>query len=95
MHRGLAHAPSLRHRLVWGRYSEAQLKHKKRWLRTGYFGHTPVDMYSERPDLVPVIGPQIVLLDTAAALSPRGRLTAFCHETQNFVQADAMGRLTV
>jgi hypothetical protein len=86
---------SVHYTLLWGRYGLQEIGAQKPWQRTGYFGHTPVDMYSERPDLVPVIGPQIALLDTAAALSPRGRLTAFCHDTQNFIQADAMGRLTV
>ena len=30
---------------------------------------------------------------TAAALIPQGRLTAFCHEKQSYLQADGQGKL--
>jgi hypothetical protein len=42
---------------------------------------------------VPITGPSIVLLDTAAALGPLGRLTAYCADTGQFLQADPSGRL--
>ena len=42
--------------------------------------------------LVPVIGNKVVLLDTAAALSPVGRLTAYCPDTTKFVQVDRQGK---
>jgi serine/threonine protein phosphatase 1 len=87
--------PSVRHTLLWGRYGTPEILAEKPWRRAGYFGHTPVDVYADRPDLVPIAGPRIVLLDTAAALSPRGRLTAFCHETQTFIQADVAGRIVI
>jgi hypothetical protein len=61
------------------------LEFDKPWRRTGYFGHTPVDTYTQDSDhLVPVIGPRIVLLDTAAALVANGRLTAFCHDNASY-----------
>ena len=83
-----------RYSLLWGRYSADELLHDKPWSRTGYFGHTPVDTYTESgTHLVPVIGPHIVMLDTAAALVAAGRLTAFCHESASFLQADVNGRL--
>jgi hypothetical protein len=42
--------------------------------------------------MVPVVGPSIVLLDTAAALGAHGRLTAYCVESGRFLQADHAGR---
>jgi len=33
----------------------------------------------------------IVLLDTAAALNPAGRLTAVCADADEFIQADRQG----
>jgi serine/threonine protein phosphatase 1 len=78
---------ALRYTLLWGRYSEEELKADKPWERTGYFGHTPVDNYGETPALVPAIGPKMVLLDTGAFMA-HGRLTAFCHETGQFLQAE-------
>ena len=84
-----------RYTLLWGRYRIEELEYgDKPWRRTGYFGHTPVDTYTESgTHLVPVIGPRIVLLDTAAALVPHGRLTAFCHDNASFLQADANGKM--
>jgi hypothetical protein len=57
-----------------------------------FFGHTPVGNYAATRGsrMVPVVGPSIVLLDTAAALG--GRLTAYCVETGRFLQADPSGR---
>jgi serine/threonine protein phosphatase 1 len=85
-----------RHRLLWGRFSDVELPAAKAWNRVGYFGHTPVDNYPAllgNRDPVPLRGTKIVLLDTAAALLPNGRLTAFCHEKQMCLQADRQGKL--
>jgi hypothetical protein len=82
-----------RYTVLWGRYRLDEIRAEKAWQRTGYFGHTPVDSYHDDDALVPVAGPQIVLLDTAAALVPHGKLTAFCHEKQSYLQADAQGKL--
>ena len=95
-HRLAAHAPA-RHELLWGRFSDTDIARPKRWNRTGYFGHTPVAVYGKagkRGEHVPVLGPQIVLLDTGAALSAAGRLTAYCAETGSYVQADRAGTIT-
>ena len=83
-----------RHQVLWGRYSAADLSRPKRWRRTGYFGHTPVQTFGPRVNggrNVPVRGPQVVLLDTAAALTSNGRLSAVCVETGDLVQADRLG----
>jgi hypothetical protein len=88
--------PARRHQLLWGRYTERELPAAKAWRRVGYFGHTPVDTYRAllgNRDPVPLRGAKIVLLDTAAALIPNGRLTAMCHETQMAMQADRQGKL--
>jgi serine/threonine protein phosphatase 1 len=82
-----------RYTVLWGRYRLDEIKYDKPWTRTGYFGHTPVDSYSDGAELIPVAGPRIVLLDTAAALVPHGRLTAFCHDQQSFLQVDASGNV--
>lgn len=82
---------NLRNQILWGRYSEAQIVGKKRWKRTGYFGHTPVSNYRKTGDLIPVIGDQCVLLDTASALGPFGRLTAVTPDTGQIIQADRAG----
>ncbi len=34
----------MRYRLLWGRFGD-EIRSKKRWKRTGYFGHTPVQTY--------------------------------------------------
>lgn len=88
--------PVRRERLLWGRFESAEIRRNKAWRRTGYFGHTPVDNYPDllpSEEFVPIVGPGIVLLDTACALSPQGRLTAVCHETQTFHQADRFGNI--
>jgi serine/threonine protein phosphatase 1 len=89
----LDRADMTRYTLLWGRYRLDEIAYDKPWARTGYFGHTPVDSYTDDEALVPVAGPHIVLIDTAAALVPQGRLTAFCHEKQSYLQADAQGKL--
>ena len=80
-----------RFKVLWGRYSEKEIARKKRWRRTGYFGHTPVQSYgSGEPE--PMRGPNIVLLDTGAALSAGGRLSAVCAETGEVVQVHRSGK---
>jgi serine/threonine protein phosphatase 1 len=83
-----------RHKLLWGRYGDAELAAPKAWTRPMFFGHTPVGNYASMRGgrLVPIVGPSIVLLDTAAALGPTGRLTAYCIESGRFLQADPHGR---
>jgi serine/threonine protein phosphatase 1 len=86
--------PRLRHRVLWGRYTADQIRRPKRWTRTGYFGHTPIEAMGplvHRGRNVPVRGPKIVLLDTGAALSAAGRLSAVCAETAQVVQTERSG----
>jgi serine/threonine protein phosphatase 1 len=86
---------------TWGRFSAEEIDLPKAWQRTGYFGHTPVDSYGTRGGydpkgggkLAPIVGNKMVLLDTAAALSPVGRLTAYCADTGKMAQADRQGKL--
>jgi serine/threonine protein phosphatase 1 len=86
--------PSLRHEILWGRYVDADLRRSPSWTKTGYFGHTPVPTYTEYVDSrVPIVLEKLVLLDTAAALLPDGRLTAYCPDWRQMVQADPSGRL--
>jgi hypothetical protein len=90
----LVKKPAVRQSIVWGRYSEAEIYGYKPWNRTGYFGHTAVTNYGEvmlSGHNIPVMGPNIVLLDTGCALGSYGRLTAFCAETQTFLQVDPNG----
>lgn len=89
----LAADPRLRYQVIWGRYGR-ELTRPKRWRRTGYFGHTPVQTYPadlQKEEHTPIRGPQIVLLDTAVALTPEGRLTAVCVETGEAAQVDRLG----
>jgi hypothetical protein len=87
----LSTAPKLRQQILWGRFTEAQIQQKKRWTRTGYFGHTPVNNYRRDGEILPVRGPQIVLLDTGAALGVQGRLSAVCADSGELVQSDRAG----
>jgi serine/threonine protein phosphatase 1 len=89
---GLAGQAGRRHKLLWGRYGDSEVASAKAWTRPMFFGHTPVGNYAATRGsrMVPVVGPSIVLLDTAAALG--GRLTAYCVETGRFLQADPSGR---
>ena len=83
----------LHHRVLWERFDEFEIAATKAWKRRGFFGHTPVINYG-RPDLhAPVVGKQMVLLDTGVALSPLGRLTAWCAETDQYIQVDHFARL--
>jgi hypothetical protein len=85
--------PTLRYRLLWGRFNDAQVRQPKHWRRTGFFGHTPVHNYPAGLELTPVFGPNIVLLDTASALIPSGMLSAICAETGTVFQADREGAI--
>lgn len=88
--------PRARQWLLWGRYDPADILRPKVWERTGYFGHTPVANYPKLlpgGQVVPVVAPRIVLLDTGAVLSLKGRLTAFCHETQSYLQTNHFAQL--
>lgn len=80
----------LRQELIWGRYKRVEIEQKKSWRRRGFFGHTPVSFYHYRNNGVvrPIVDDKIVLLDTAIALGLDGRLTAYCIETDRFVQVD-------
>ena len=86
----------LRYQLLWGRFEPYELHRPATWTRRGYFGHTPVDFYAapESEELTrPIATGKIVLVDTGAALAPAGRLTAFCHETGQYLQVDRQGKL--
>jgi calcineurin-like phosphoesterase family protein len=85
-----------RRNLLWGRYEVSEIVASKHWRRTAYFGHTPVDNYEpllKNSELRPVVGPKMVLLDTGCAVSPLGRMTAFCHEMRSYIQVDRFGKL--
>jgi serine/threonine protein phosphatase 1 len=92
----MAADPGWRHVTVWGRFAENEIRRKKAWQRQAVFGHTPISTYvsrSVRDSHVPLAGPQIILLDTGAALSMQGRLTAVCVEEREFVQIDRGGNV--
>jgi serine/threonine protein phosphatase 1 len=90
----LARDPQLRYKLLWGRFTDAQIRRKKRWSRTGYFGHTPVLNYASAKGLYePIRGAGIVLLDTAVALSVSGMLSAVCAESGAVLQSDRGGNI--
>lgn len=92
----IAIEPRLRVQLLWSRYEPEEVARNKPWTKRGFFGHTPVDGYPEYQrggDLLPVVGPQITLLDTACALIHNGRLTAVCHEARTLLQVDRRGNL--
>ncbi len=85
----------LRTRMLWGRYDFDAIAADKVWKKTGYFGHTPSHNYVESGATnQPLVGNKLVLVDTAAALATDGRLTAYCVETQQYLQADPSGELT-
>jgi hypothetical protein len=90
--------PWLRHMILWGRFTDSEIGADKRWKRDGFFGHSPVTMYTAggkgtgNREYLPLIGPNITLLDTAVALSTSGRLTAVCAETRDYIQTDRAGR---
>jgi hypothetical protein len=82
----LSHA---RHLIVWGRYLENEIRRNKPWTRLTCFGHTPVATYASprtQDPHAPLTGPSIALLDSGAALSTQGRLTAFCADDHAYLQ---------
>jgi hypothetical protein len=86
--------PALRHEVLWGRYSESELTRDPVWTKRGFFGHTPVQTYTgHENNSRPIVLENLVLLDTAAALIPHGRLTAMCAETMQVIQTDPRGKL--
>lgn len=86
--------PELRNQILWGRYTDAELHRKQAWPKRGFFGHTPVPTYpGHENDYKPIISANLHLLDTAAALSPIGRLSAVCAETSQLIQADPQGKI--
>lgn len=85
---------ALRNAILWGRFTDAEIPKRKAWPKTGFFGHTPIVTYKGYENQrAPVIGAKMILLDTAAALSPLGRLTAMCAENSQIIQADPKGKL--
>jgi serine/threonine protein phosphatase 1 len=92
----LQKSEALRQEIIWRRFTAEEVKRQKAWGRTGYFGHTPVQNYlagGADAENVPVVGPNVVLLDTACALISEGRLTAYCVEEQRYVQVDRAGKV--
>jgi serine/threonine protein phosphatase 1 len=85
--------PALRQTIVWGRFTADEIAAEKAWARRGFFGHTPVTTYSDHDVPLPIVGPKIVLVDTGAVMSEGQRLTAYCHENDEFLQAHASGQL--
>ncbi|MCS7033315.1 MAG: metallophosphoesterase [Phycisphaerae bacterium] len=86
----LAGSRRLRHEALWGRYNRLEIAAPKSWRRRGFFGHTPVSFYrlASRSVALPILGERMVLLDTAIALGLDGRLTAYCADTDRFLQVD-------
>lgn len=91
----LTRSMKLRHDIIWGRFTSAEIGHIKRWERTGFFGHTPVTMYRRSSDILPLMGEKMVLLDTACAINVEGRLTGWCVDEQIYIQADRHGEWVV
>ncbi len=91
----LAGDGELQQLVLWGRFSREQIAAEKpAWGKPGLVGHTPIHTYYPVPaeaPMVPIAGPKLTLLDTACALTPRGRLTAFCVEQQRGVQVTREG----
>ncbi len=88
----LSRSVHLRHEVIWGRFTAAEIQSIKPWDRIGFFGHTPVTMYVRSDDIPPIVGSKCVLLDTACAVSMDGRLTAWCFENETYLQADRQGQ---
>ena len=83
----------MKHRVLWERFSDAELRREKHWTRRGFFGHTPVLNYEVTEENVPIVSKKAVLLDTGLALNRNGRLTAFCVETDQVIQVDHFSEL--
>ena len=90
-----ARSQRTRHDVIWGRYTVEEIGRDKKWDRPAFVGHTPVTTYRRGEPVVPLEGQRLYLLDTGAAVSLDGRLTAWCFEEGNFVQADRDGELSL
>jgi hypothetical protein len=89
-------SPWLRTPLLWGRFELPQILAPKVWRRHGFFGHTVVENYPAEVrgnGLLPVIGPNVTLLDTGCAVLRDGLLTAVCHEARELIQVDRAGNV--
>jgi len=93
LHTPITQHPKMKHRVLWERFSDEEIVRRKHWQRRGFFGHTPVLNYIAMEESVPIVQNKCVLIDTGVALSTNGRLTAFCVETDEFVQTDHFGEL--
>jgi serine/threonine protein phosphatase 1 len=85
-----------RQSLLWTRFSMAEIESEKPWGKRGFFGHTPVHTYStpvRKVDVVPLVGPKSILLDTGCAIITQGRLTAYCVEENRYLQTSHFGEL--
>jgi diadenosine tetraphosphatase ApaH/serine/threonine PP2A family protein phosphatase len=89
--------PNIRRSIIWGRFTSDQVVARKTWKRTGYFGHTPVEIYPKfmrrNGENLPIQAHQIVLLDTGCAVSIEGRMTAFCAEDGRIIQTSREGQV--
>ena len=93
LHTPIGQNVKIKHRVLWDRFSDAELARPKHWHRRGFFGHTPVINYSDTDVNAPIVTPKAVLLDTGVALSQIGRLTAFCADSDEYLQTDHFGEL--
>jgi serine/threonine protein phosphatase 1 len=85
-----------RQTLLWTRFTLEEIDADKPWGKRGFFGHTPIHTYSSglrRFEMVPIVGPKAILLDTGCAIVTFGRLTAYCVEEDRFVQTTHFGEL--
>lgn len=85
----LAKRPAFCSEALWGRFNKYDLNSERAWKKTGYFGHTPTKHYTGK-EYIPVKGNKLVLVDTGSFI-PEGRVTAFCHETGEYIQVDESG----
>lgn len=76
--------PRFQQEMLWGRFHTIAVIASKRWLKTGYFGHSPTFHYRDIGGYEPISGPQIKLIDTGCVFG--GRLSACCHETGEVLQ---------
>ncbi len=84
--------------LLWGRFRMDEIDAQKPWSKRGFFGHTPIHSYFSNPKkapMVPIVGPQSVLLDTACAIVTFGRLTAYCVEEDRYLQSSHFGEMVI
>jgi serine/threonine protein phosphatase 1 len=76
------------HDALWSRFSMNEITHKdKAWHKIGVFGHSPVSIYGFH---VPIIAPQIRLIDTGCCLGEY--LCGYCIDTQDHILQIVDGR---